>query len=196
MTVKLRDAKSDGGTSGSRRRVMSGTSAMVATAPTASATKADGSAQRWASPRIAPYASPPTARATAIAPSQSKRSGTSGLRLSSRRVTAITTPAATKGMLMRNAMRQSNVSTRKPPMGGPRSSMALVAAVQMPKAAPRSGPENVALMRASEVGTSSAPNAPCASRARMSSSMCGARPHTREVTPNPARPMTNRRLRP
>ena len=72
VTVKLRERKRDGGTSGRGRRVMSGTSASVTIAPTPSDTKATGSAQRVAWPRIPPKLRPPTATAIATAPSQSK----------------------------------------------------------------------------------------------------------------------------
>ena len=72
VTVKLRERKSDGGTSGRGLRVMSGTRAMVITAPSPSETKASGSDQPVACPRIPPKLSPPTASAMAAAPNQSK----------------------------------------------------------------------------------------------------------------------------
>ena len=62
-------------------------------------------------------------------------------------------------------------------MIGPRSVSADVAAAQMPEGAGPAGPSNVAVMIASEPGTSSAPAAPWRSRATISSSRVGARPH-------------------
>ena len=132
----------------------------------------------------------------AAAPSQSKCSGASGLRLSSSWVRAITTPAMTSGTFTRKADCQPNVSIRMPPTTGPPTVSALVAAAQMPKARPRSAPSKVALISASEVGTRKAPKAPWTRRPRIRISMVGARPQASEAAPKPARPMTKKRRRP
>jgi hypothetical protein len=71
VTVKFLDRNSLGGTSGSRRRVISTGRATAATAPTAKLTTAIGSLQPCCWPRIVPKASPATATATTSEPSQS-----------------------------------------------------------------------------------------------------------------------------
>ena len=88
------------------------------------------------------------------------------------------------------------VSTRKPPTTGPAMVVTPDAAAHTPKARPRSSPSKVALMIASEVGTSTAPNAPWTSRTTISNSMVGANPHATDVAPNPASPIMNIRRRP
>ena len=92
--------------------------------------------------------------------------------------------------------RQESTSTSRPPSGGPSAIAPLVPAVQVPIAAARSpGPKTV-VMIASELGTSSAPNAPCSPRATISSSTDGAIAHTSEAAPKPAVPIAKIRRRP
>ena len=145
----------------------------------------------------APKERPPTASATTAAPSQSKRAG----RL-------LVAALGHEGHGDRHADRnQRNVDQeRDAPVEDvdqepadrpdrPRSARWWPQPrCRMPR--PRSAPSKFALISASDVGTSSAPNAPCTSRATMSSSMFGASPQASDARPNPARPMMNKRLRP
>jgi hypothetical protein len=72
----------------------------------------------------------------------------------------------------------------------------VVHAVHDPIAAPRSSPSNVAVMIASELGTSSAAATPCNARKAISTPGSGATAHISEVAPNPATPTANTRRRP
>ena len=69
-------------------------------------------------------------------------------------------------------------------------------AVHEPIAAPRSSAGNAAMMSASALGVSSAPNAPCRARPAISSSMLGAAAQSTETTPKPATPIENTRRSP
>ena len=103
----------------------------------------------------------------------------------------------TSGTLIRNAARHVTVSTSTPPRIGPIRPVAAAAAAQMPIARDRvASSAKVAVMIASDPGTSSAPAAPCSRRATISSSSVGARPHRTEVMPKPISPMANTRRRP
>ena len=84
-----------------------------------------------------------------------------------------TAATATSGTLMKNAARQEIVSTRRPPISGPRIVVAPEAPAQVPNARPCSSPEKLAVRSASEPGTRSAPAAPWRTRNRTSSSMFG-----------------------
>jgi hypothetical protein len=105
-------------------------------------------------------------------------------------------PMATSGALSRKMLRQPKTSTRAPPMGGPMTATADVAEAQIPKARPRSGPSKRAVMMANEPGTRRAPASPWSRRAAARTSRLGARPHSSDVAPNPARPMRKTRRRP
>ena len=97
----------------------------------------------------------------------------------------------------RKAARQLTVSTSSPPTSGPMRAVADEAAAQMPIARDRvASSRKVAVMIASDPGTSSAPAAPWSSRATTSSSSVGARPHRTDVMPKPHSPMANTRRRP
>src|SRR5207253_666639 len=65
---------------------------------------------------------------------------------------------------MRNATRHEIVSTRMPPMNGPRMVVAAVAAAHTPYARPWASPVKFAVSSASEPGTRIAPAAPCRKR--------------------------------
>ncbi len=184
------------GTSGCGRRAISRGNATSATAPTISATQATGSCQLRSWPRIAPKARPPTATIATPAPSQSNRADASPALLSATWRNA-TSARITSGTLIRKAARHVTMSTSSPPTTGPISPVAAAAAAHSPMARDRcTWSANVAVMIASEPGTSSAPAAPWSRRATTSSSSVGARPHSTEVIPKPVSPIANSRRRP
>ncbi|OUE16126.1 hypothetical protein CMMCA002_08215 [Clavibacter michiganensis subsp. michiganensis] len=98
--------------------------------------------------------------------------------------------------LIPNTSRQSSASTSTPPSTGPTSMAVPVHAVHEPMARACAGPRKACAMRASELGTSSAPAAPWAARAAMRITAVGAIAHTSDVTPKPTRPQRSTRTRP
>ena len=62
---------------------------------------------------------------------------------------------------MMKTQRQEACVTSQPPTSGPITNAMPVQAVQVPIAAPRSSPLNVAVITASPAGVSSAPATPC-----------------------------------
>ena len=93
-------------------------------------------------------------------------------------------------------MRQEIVLTSKPPTNGPRIVVAAEAPAHTPNARPRSSPSKLAVMIASEPGTTSAPAAPWSTRATIRNSIDGATPHSSEVAAKPIRPSENILRRP
>ena len=81
---------------------------------------------------------------------------------------------ATKGRLSAKIQRHDSWSTIRPPASGPINDAIAPHAVQAPIAAARSFAGKAATMIASELGTSSAPAAPCRPRAAISVSVVGA----------------------
>ena len=69
-------------------------------------------------------------------------------------------------------------------------------AVHEPIAPPRSSRGNAATITASELGISSAPNAPCSARHAIRKPMLGAIAHSSDTTPNPPTPIENTRRSP
>ena len=157
-TVKLREAKRLGGTSGRGRVSIRIGTARVARAPMPRATQATGSCQSCCAPRVAPNASPPTPMATTAAPSQSNSPRASVSRLSGTSAVAHRAMAMS-GTLIRNAARQLTAWTRKPPSRGPTIEVAEVPDAQRPMARPRASPSKAAVMIERLPGTSTAPNA-------------------------------------
>ena len=104
--------------------------------------------------------------------------------------------ASTSGTFIAKMTRQESTSTSSPPSGGPTAIAALVPAVQEPIAAARSPGPKTAVMIASELGTSSAPNAPCSARAAIKTAIDGATAHSSEAVPKPATPIAKIRRRP
>ncbi len=102
----------------------------------------------------------------------------------------------TSGTLTAKIARHEIVSTSRPPTSGPRATPAAVPAVHEPIAVARSGPVKTAAMIASELGTSSAPNAPCSARAATRTSTDGAAAQSSELAPKPATPIAKIRRRP
>ena len=195
IVANARSRNSPSGTSGCFRRAIMIGKATRAAAPIASATNAIGSSHCRCCPRVAPNASPPTARMATTAPSQSKWP----VAVSSRdsfmeRVAA--SAMSTSGTLIRNRARQPAASTRMPPIGGPSVASPDVTEAQTPKARARAAPSKVLVMIDSEPGTRSAPARPCSTRPRTSSSRFGAIPHRTDVSPNPTSPIRNILRRP
>src|SRR5438477_237847 len=81
---------------------------------------------------MVPNASPPTARATMAAPSQSKCGDARSSRLSGTWVQVAHAASATRGTLMKNAARHEMVSTSSPPISGPRFEVAEERAREVP----------------------------------------------------------------
>ena len=69
-------------------------------------------------------------------------------------------------------------------------------AVQVPIAPPRSSGGKTAMITASALGVSSAPNAPWSARPAISISIVGASAHSSETAPKPATPIENTRRSP
>src|SRR5438067_2864545 len=98
--------------------------------------------------------------ATIAAPIQSKVGALPSTRLSGTFFHVAQAATATRGTLMKNAARQEIVSTSTPPISGPRIVVAPDAPAHVPKARPCSSPEKLAVIKAREPGTRSAPVAP------------------------------------
>ena len=90
----------------------------------------------------------------------------------------ISSVAITNGTLMAKIQRHDAWSTSSPPPSGPTTIAIPPHAVHVPIAAPRSSAGKVAVMIASDAGTSSAPAHPCSARATISSSAVGASAHS------------------
>lgn len=103
---------------------------------------------------------------------------------------------STSGTFIAKITRHDRASTSRPPSGGPTAIAALVPAVHDPIAAARSCGANTLVMIASELGTSSAPAAPCSARAAMRTSTVGEIAQTSEAAPKPTTPMAKTRRRP
>src|SRR3954451_14693973 len=104
--------------------------------------------------------------------------------------------ASTNGTLIPKIQRQVAWSTSRPPPSGPITIAMPAQAVHVPIAAPRSSAGKVAVMTASEDGTSSAPAIPWSARAATSSSAVGASAQMTDVVPKPASPTAKIRRRP
>ena len=102
-----------------------------------------------------------------------------------------TSTTITNGTLIRKIQRQDAPSISAPPTSGPTTVEMPVHAVHDPIAAPRSDSGKVAMMIASVLGTSSAPNAPCSTRAAIRMPTDGASAHASDITPKPATPTAN-----
>ena len=93
------------------------------------------------------------------------------------------------GTLIRNTLRQPQLSTRMPPKVGPMAVPRLAIAVQMPIArAFALGSGNAALTSASEVTLAAAAAIPCTPRATFRNSSDGASPQATEASVNTAMP--------
>ncbi len=105
----------------------------------------------------------------------------------------MTIPRMPIGTLTKKMLCQDTCSTRKPPTTGPMAMARPDMAAQIPMAAPRSLPVNVAVMIDSEPGRSIAAPSPCTARKATSCSVLPDRPHISEPTVNsPSPPMKNR----
>ena len=100
------------------------------------------------------------------------------------------------GTLMRKITRQLEMPMSQPPRSGPITNEIPLHAVQVPIAAPRSAPENVDVIIASDAGVSSAPATPWIPRKTMSDVESGATAHSTEATPKLATPSMNTRNSP
>ena len=196
VTIKLRDRKREGGTRGLAVRSIHTGSRIVAAPPMPSAANAPGPCHSRCWPEIVPKTSPPTARADRMVPGTSNfpEAASSWLSRTNRRI--IHNVSRTKGTFTRKIARHDTVSTRTPPMKGPRIISPAVAPDQIPKARPCSSPVKVAVMRASDPGAMNAPATPCNTRNTTSHSIVGARPLRIDAIPNPTTPMENIRRRP
>jgi hypothetical protein len=103
---------------------------------------------------------------------------------------------APTGMLTKKMLCHDTCSTRNPPTMGPMASASAENAAQIPMAAPRSRPLNVAVMIESEPGSSSAAPRPCTNRNPTSSPVVVDSPHMSEPKVKTIRPSMKKRLRP
>ena len=103
---------------------------------------------------------------------------------------------ATRGRLSAKIQRQESWSTIRPPANGPTNDAIAPHAVQVPIAAARSFVGKAATMTASELGTSSAPAAPCKPRAAINASLVGASAQATEKSPKAPAPSANTRRSP
>ena len=92
--------------------------------------------------------------------------------------------AAAIGTLMRKMSRQLETPMSQPPSSGPMTKEMPLHAVHVPIAAPRSGPENVDVITASDAGVRSAPAMPWMPRKTMSVVAFGAAAQSTDATPN------------
>ena len=84
---------------------------------------------------------------------------------------------------MMNTQRHDAWETSQPPTSGPMMKEMPVHDVQVPIAAPRSSPLNVAVITARPAGVSSAPVTPCSPRATISVLPSGAAAQRIDITP-------------
>ena len=108
----------------------------------------------------------------------------------------IMTVASAIGTLMRKITRQLEMLMSQPPTSGPMTNEIPLHAVHVPIAAPRSLPENVDVIIASEAGVSSAPAMPWRPRNTMSDVESGATAHSTDTRPKLATPSVNIRSSP
>ena len=138
---------------------------------------------------------PPRPTAQSAAPTRSI-----GVRLVARAAGAMrastASVAATGTTLMAKTHLHEPASTSAPPASGPSTKEMPVHAVQVPMAFPWAGPSKLAMMSASELGTSSAPATPCNPRATIKICTLGAAAHSADVAAKPTSPPANTRLRP
>ena len=104
--------------------------------------------------------------------------------------------ASAIGTFSRKITRQLVTPISQPPSSGPTTVEMPLHAVHVPIAAPRSAPENVDVMTASEAGVSSAPATPWMARKTISEVEVGAAAHSTDATPNSATPSVNMRTSP
>ena len=104
------------------------------------------------------------------------------------------------GMLTRKIGRQSSPNRSapisKPPASGPATDARPADSPNSEKAKPRSLGGNITWVMASTCGIIIAPASPCSTRAPISMSIEGARPHSAENSVNRLMPIRNMRLRP
>src|SRR5262245_48993493 len=138
----------------------------------------------------------PNARITRVWPTGSNRRARAA-RDSGTNKAVQTIAAATIGTLTQKIERQPKLSTRTPPTIGPSPSDSPETEANTPIARARSaGSRNVLTTIAIATGLSIVPPTACTTRAAISHPMLGARPHSIEPTPNPARPIMKIRRRP
>ncbi len=130
------------------------------------------------------------------APHKSSRPEAAELRLSGRRVHAMSRTAAASGTLSRKAQAQEARSTRAPPSTGPMAAAMPLKPDQVPIAPPRSACGKAALMSARLPGTSKAAPTPCTARARMSWCTVAASAQPIEAAPKSATPIAKMRRLP
>ncbi len=106
------------------------------------------------------------------------------------------TVTAAIGTLMRKMSRQLEMPMSQPPSSGPTTKEMPLHAVHWPIAAPRSGPENVDVITASDAGVRSAPAMPWTPRKTMSVVESGAAAQSTDATPKLATPSVNIRTSP
>ena len=97
---------------------------------------------------------------------------------------------------MRKMSRQLEMPMSQPPSSGPMTKEMPLHAVHVPIAAPRSGPENVDVITASDAGVRSAPAMPWTPRKTMSVVASGAAAQSTDATPKLATPSVNIRTSP
>ena len=145
---------------------------------------------RCAWPRISPNARPPTASAATTGAEPVEPPGRVRRRATRRRGASVAHSAiASSGTLIRKATRQPIVSTITPPTIGPRTVSADVDAAQIPNARPRAAPSNAWVMSDSEPGHEQGAGRALEEPEDDQPLEVGARPHSAEVTANPASPI-------
>ena len=182
--AKLRARNRLSGSIGCGARRSHSTNATSETRPTTSGTSTIGESQPYRSCSMSANTVPPSPTTPNVAPSQSMRSR---FRFGSSRPNArISTSTTAMGRrLIQNAARQETRSTSMPPKSGPIRNALVVHAVHRPIARPCSDFGNVATMSASELGTSSAPAAPCSARPSTKTGPVGASAQSTDVAAKP-----------
>ena len=109
---------------------------------------------------------------------------------------AITSVAIAIGTFRKKMTRQLETPISQPPSSGPMTVEMPLHAVHVPIAAPRSAPENVDVITASDAGVRSAPAIPCRPRKTISVSTFGATAQSTDARPNQATPSRKTRTSP
>ena len=143
-----------------------------------------------------PKTSVPSPTTHSAAPVRSRRTRASRRPSRGTKPSTITSVASATGTLRRKITRQLQTPISQPPSSGPNTVDVPLHAVQVPIAVPRSTPENVVVIIASEAGVRSAPATPWRPRKTISAVGPGAAAQSADAAPKQATPSVNTRTSP
>src|SRR6266700_5622727 len=180
--LKVCERNNVSGTIGAGLRASTRRNASSATTPIARALSTNVLPKPREPASISPYTSAPNPSVTSSVPHQSSLPDASVSRLSGTRQNRTPSTTAASGTLRKKTQRQEAYSTNTPPSTGPTTEVIEVNPDQVPIARPRWSSLNEALIIAKLPGTSNAPPMPWRTRARISTSTLGDKPHAIEAT--------------